>query len=399
MRNPRQLLTLFGMFSLLAVAFIPLLVGYGIYEIYSAQVTREAEGDAVAVGEAIFEQERDTLLAPGPAGRLHVALAEKDFEAFDGRMRRFLRLFDIYKIKVFALDKRVIYSTDRSIIGAVDSDNVKLHRVLTTGEVSSKLESKDTVQDLQGERRFEVDVVETYLPIRAGDAVIGSFEVYVDVTRARDKIYKMVGLSVAVLAFVLTAVFAGLYVPVRLGMLQLSRVQGELHASATVDTLTGTRNRGYLLGRIREEHARMARGRLRRSAVDTLGFAMMGVDNFGSIDEKYGSPAGDQVLRVVAERLKRNLRAYDVIGRYGGAEFLVLLPDATLKETRDAAARMHDAVRSAPFDANGTLIRVTVSAGIACAGDPKDEVLAAIGWAEEGLRKARGAGGDRVAWM
>lgn len=398
-RDPYHLLKLFSALSVVSVAVILLLVGYGVYRIYSHEVIKDAEQDAVAVGQAIFEQERRVLSARGPDGLERIQLAREDFAGLDERMRKYLHPFNIYKIKVFSRDKTIVYSTDRSIVGQVDSGNARLDRVLQSGEVDSKLEAKDKVADFAGEERFSVDVVETYLPIRSGDAIIGSFEVYIDVSRARERTAQVLASSVAVLFSVLVAVFAGLHLPMRKGCLWLKQAQDELRALAATDMLTGIFNRRYLLTRIQEEYSRMLRERRQQSVKDALGLIMVDIDHFKSINDSYGHLVGDMILREVSARLKCSLRAYDVIGRYGGEEFLAMLPHTDFEEAKKTAERMWQAIRATPFDADGNSVGITISAGVSYSANGGDDMYAAIRRADEGLYQAKSAGRDRVAWI
>ncbi|MDO8595106.1 MAG: GGDEF domain-containing protein [Sulfuricaulis sp.] len=397
-RNPRYLLNLFSVLSVLSVVVILLLAGYGIYRVFSDEMISGAEHDAVAVAQAIFEQERKTLSVRDPGGSERMRVAREDFAGLDERMRKYLHPFNMYKIKVFSSDKTIVYSTDHSLIGKVDSGNVRLDRVLQSGAVDSRLQSKDKVADLAGEERVNVEVVETYLPIRAGDAIIGGYEVYMDVSRARERIAAVLASSVAILFLVLVVVFASLYVPMRRGMLWLKQAQDELHVLATTDSLTGIFNRGHLLARIREELARMSRGGHSASAPHITGFLMVDIDHFKRINDEHGHPVGDTVLRDVSSRLKRDLRIYDVIGRYGGEEFLVMLPQTDLEGAKKAAEKMCAAVRATPFRAGEKSVRITVSIGVATSGGSAEDMSDAIRRADMGLYNAKNAGRDRIAW-
>ncbi|MBI3042507.1 MAG: GGDEF domain-containing protein [Betaproteobacteria bacterium] len=398
-RNPRYLLNLFSVLSVLSVAVILLLVGYGVYRVYSSEMIKGAENDAVAVAQAIFGQEQRVLAVRDPDGGERIRVAREEFAGLDERMRKYLHPFDMYKIKVFSRDKTIVYSTDHSIIGKVDSDNVRLDRVLRSGAVDSRLQSKDKVADLAGEERFNVDVVETYLPIRAGDAIIGSFEVYIDVSRARNRIATVLASSIAILFVVLVVVFAGLYVPMWRGTLWLEQAQDELHVLATTDSLTRIFNRRHLLDRIREESTRMSREAGVRSLPHVAGFLMVDIDHFKRINDEHGHPVGDVVLREISSRLKRALRTYDVIGRYGGEEFLVMLPRTDFENAKKIAERMCAIVHATPVRVDGKSIRATVSIGIATSdGSAEDMVDAAIRRADMGMYKAKNAGRDRVAW-
>ena len=397
-RNPRYLLNLFSVLSVLSVAVILLLVGYGVYRVYSNEMIKGAEGDAVAVAQAIFGQEQKVLSVRDSDGGERIRVTREEFAGLDERMRKYLHPFDMFKIKVFSSDKTIVYSTDHSIIGKVDSDNVRLDRVLRSGAVDSQLQSKDKVADLAGEERINVEVVETYLPIRAGDAIIGSFEVYIDVSRARKRITTVLASSVAILFLVLVVVFAGLYVPMRRGTLWLEQAQDELHVLATTDSLTGIFNRRHLLARVHEELARVSRAARSASVPHITGFLMVDIDHFKRINDEHGHAAGDVVLREVSSKLKRDLRVYDVIGRYGGEEFLVMLPQTDLEGAKKVAARMCATIRATPFQVGAKSVKATVSIGVAASGGSAEDMFDVIRRADVGLYEAKNAGRDRVAW-
>lgn len=394
-RNPRHLLKLFGAISVVSIIVILLLAGYGVHRIYSNEKIRDAEQDAVAVGRAIFVQERKVLSSLDSGGRERIHVKREDSETLDERMRNYLPPFNMFKIKVYSHDKTIVYSTDHSIIGKVDSDNSRLDRVLRLGEVDSKLQSKGKVADLEGEMRFNVDVVETYLPIKTGDTIIGSFEVYKDVTPARDRVPKVLAASAAVLLAVLAAVFGGLYVLMRKGTSWLEQAQDELRSLAATDMLTGIFNRRHLMSRIQEEYSRMSRDR-RKAVKHCLSFIMVDIDHFKAVNDTYGHLAGDGILRQVSARLKGSLRAHDVIGRYGGEEFLATLPNTDLEEAKEVAGRMYQVIRAAPFDVNGAAVKVTVSAGVARSENGEEEMLPALRRADENLYRAKSTGRDRV---
>jgi len=397
--NPRSLLKRFLLLSVLSVAIILLLVGYGIHSIYGNQIIREVEADAVAVGQAILKQERETLIARDAGGRVRIAVASEKFAGLDARMRDFLLPFHIYKIKVFSGDKTIVYSTDPSVIGKVDGDNSKLDRVLKSGEIFSNLENKDKVLDLADEQRFNVDVVETYLPIREGDAILGSFEVYVDVTRTRESTFRGVALSVSVLFAVLVVVFTSLFMPMRKGAFQLERAQEELRKMASIDTLTGLFNRGHMNARVREEYSSIRRERNKGVNRSTIGFIMADLDHFKRINDEYGHPAGDEVLRAVSEKIRRATRIYDIVSRYGGEEFLIVLPNSDLEGTKVVAERIRSEVERAPTVVGGCAIKVTVSLGASCSANDEDDEMAAIERADKALYKAKNEGRNRVAWL
>jgi diguanylate cyclase (GGDEF)-like protein len=388
------LLSAFSLLSVISVVCILVLAGFGIKRVFSIEMIRAAEETAVYVGNSIFEQEREVLLKPGH-GRAGVALDQEDFGALDARMKRFLQTFNMYKIKAFGQDGTIIYSTDHSIIGKAEGANAKLRRVLDAGAVVSELEFKDQVRDLKGEERFKLDVVESYVPIRDGGNIVGAFEVYVDTTSTRDRVIGAMKGSLTILALVLILVFGLLYLPMRKGVHDLTRAQDELQKLASTDALTGLYNRRHVLDRVQQERARMLREK-QDVAQKTMAFAMVDIDFFKKINDTYGHQVGDHVLQEVSTRLRQSLRVYDVLGRYGGEEFLVVLPNTTVHEAQFVAERMHEAVRHAPVACDGESIVVTVSIGVAATHSAAEEAAHTIKRADDALYHAKENGRDRV---
>ncbi len=131
-------------------------------------------------------------------------------------------------------------------------------------------------------------------------------------------------------------------------------------AAATTDLLTGAGSRGSLLDRLFDEVDRAARyGR-------PLSIAFIDLDRFKSVNDTYGHEAGDVVLRSVAGALRENLRSTDFLGRYGGEEFVLVLPETTVAEASAVAEKLRLFVLSQSVHvANGTSITISVSIGIA----------------------------------
>ena len=138
-------------------------------------------------------------------------------------------------------------------------------------------------------------------------------------------------------------------------------MQRKYQRFATTDALTGLHNRGWLDDSFERE--------LRRSERDQLPLAliMMDVDNFKSFNDVYGHLAGDQVLVKVANAVRSPLRPNDLVARFGGEEFAVLLPETTLENARIIAQRLCDHVSDAePGSIDGQeLPKVTISLGVA----------------------------------
>jgi hypothetical protein len=173
----------FQVTSLLVIVVILSVVSVGLRIIFQKLVLNEAEQDAVHISTAIRDSQISRFFWPDATQKQFLPVPPRRLSELDNHMRSFLVPFDIVKIKVFDAETRIVYSTDSTIIGRVDSNNAKLLAALG-GTPASKHESKGEVWDLEDEKRTDVEIVETYIPINSSEGkVIGSFEIYKDVTR------------------------------------------------------------------------------------------------------------------------------------------------------------------------------------------------------------------------
>jgi two-component system, cell cycle response regulator len=164
----------------------------------------------------------------------------------------------------------------------------------------------------------------------------------------------------------------------------------DLARRAVTDPLTGLLNRDGLAQRAAEQVALARHGR-------PLAAAMLDVDHFKRLNDEHGHAAGDAVLREVARRILVSVRASDVVFRYGGEEFLVLLPETVAAGARAAATKLLEAVSATGVAAAELRLAVTVSAGVACWTEEMataDDLLAA---ADAALYRAKRDGRARAA--
>jgi diguanylate cyclase (GGDEF)-like protein len=124
-----------------------------------------------------------------------------------------------------------------------------------------------------------------------------------------------------------------------------------------IDSMLRTWNRNAIMDILSRENDHANR---EGSALSIL---MVDVDHFKSINDAYGHPVGDAVLVEVVQAIRQQLRSYDSIGRYGGEEFLVVLPDAGDGEALKLAERLRKAVEAATIEVDGQQIRCTISIG------------------------------------
>lgn len=171
---------------------------------------------------------------------------------------------------------------------------------------------------------------------------------------------------------------------------RLAAVNEELHLRASVDELTRMNNRASILAMASHE-LEVARAMSR-----PLGVIMLDVDFFKAVNTEFGHLGGDSVLRAVAQRIRYSLRVTDQVGRYGGEEFLVLLPGAGQAETAAIADRIRQEVSRAPITDNAREIMITVSAGCTVGPEGSRYVNTLIQAADDALHSAKEGGRNRV---
>jgi len=166
----------------------------------------------------------------------------------------------------------------------------------------------------------------------------------------------------------------------------------ELQLLATQDAATGLFNRRYLLETGQHELARMHR------YGSPLALLMLDVDNFKRVNDTWGHPVGDRVLQGVAQVMKAMVRDQDTVGRLGGEEFAVLLPETDRDGAMGIAERMRAAVEARPLAMadDGTLVRVTVSIGVTALLTENDSFEEALMRADKALYQAKENGRNQV---
>jgi diguanylate cyclase (GGDEF)-like protein len=172
---------------------------------------------------------------------------------------------------------------------------------------------------------------------------------------------------------------------------QLLTAHADLQAKALRDPLTGLFNRSALLEVLEHELARSFRD---RSALSLL---LIDLDHFKWVNDTHGHLTGDAVLREAARRLRAGLRQSDWVGRYGGEEFLLVLPGCGLRDGWSTAERLRLALSAEPFPGGGGPIRVTLSGGLATADmDAAADATALLQAADDALYRAKALGRDRI---
>lgn len=171
---------------------------------------------------------------------------------------------------------------------------------------------------------------------------------------------------------------------------EMHKMHEQLHEQSLRDPLTGLYNRRYLGEAMQRELIRAMRGE------HPICLVMCDIDHFKTINDKYGHLTGDEVLRVFAELLKSSARGSDIVCRYGGEEFLLLLPEMPLNTARQRTEQTRHALETMSIETGAGLLRGTASFGVAVFpqhGKTSDELIRA---ADEAMYEAKRTGRNRV---
>jgi len=251
--------------------------------------------------------------------------------------------------------------------------------------------------DSRGDQRYfryiaRLMVEEACLPCHAAQGyklgdVRGGISVTFPIEKAMQKM-RSNNLLIALLGLIAALLLLGLiyFFTFRL-IQQLSRARRQIEQMAITDELTGLHNRRYAIARFRDEFERA------RRMGHALSCILFDIDHFKAINDTHGHITGDKVLREVAERVMRAIRPYDILGRYGGEEFLVVSPEITLDHAVLLAERLKDRVKAHHIPG----LSVTISSGVTAMNAADTSIDDLIRRADAGLYQAKASGRDRVA--
>lgn len=173
-------------------------------------------------------------------------------------------------------------------------------------------------------------------------------------------------------------------------------LQEKLRNAALFDALTGLLNRRAVIERLEQELARASR------EATPLSVALLDIDHFKDVNDTYGHASGDAVLVESAQRIRSSVRPYDIVGRYGGEEFLMVFPGAEGSVLDGICERIRNAFQGAPFysaenDGDRSTMDITVSIGISEYKNINDNVDFILAEADRAMYRAKRSGRNRVS--
>jgi len=216
--------------------------------------------------------------------------------------------------------------------------------------------------------------------------VRGGISISLDIEKLQSKIsYNTI--TIVVFGIITTLLLLGLiYFFMSRLIKKLEEARQTIEKIAITDQLTEVFNRRHIMSRFEEEFEKFKRLKKNVSCI------MADIDNFKAVNDSYGHLAGDQVLKAISHRIRNTVRAYDILGRYGGEEFLIIMPDTSVEDARELAERIRTRVKEETVN-NAT---ITLSLGVVCVEESDRSVDDIIRRADQNLYKAKKDGKDRV---
>ena len=219
--------------------------------------------------------------------------------------------------------------------------------------------------------------------------VRGGISVTIPATDARKQsdmyaIYSVISaFLVLILVVILIAYIARYFIR------DIKQAEGKIIEYAVTDFLTAVYNRGYGLQLLAREISRQRRG------LDDVSVIMIDLDHFKKINDTYGHLVGDKVLVEFAKLLRQSVRDYDIVCRYGGEEFLVVLPGSTLESCRQLAERIREKTMRMNIQADGGQVQISISGGLARL-ESEDTIDSLLKRADDNLYEAKRRGRNRI---
>ncbi len=175
---------------------------------------------------------------------------------------------------------------------------------------------------------------------------------------------------------------------------QLNHTMEQLRFQATHDALTGLWNRKSIIDALSRE---LSRSKRNIQTPETTSVVMLDIDRFKAINDTYGHQAGDNVLKSVGDSIRKSLRSYDYVGRYGGEEFIIVLPASSRGQVENVVERIRLDIEQSPIDIGSLEISITASLGVVI-GEPDFDEATLIKKADDAMYFAKESGRNRCVF-
>jgi diguanylate cyclase (GGDEF)-like protein len=393
-KKDARLINTILLISLIAVLSLPLYVVYFLTPAFSEFLIDDTEKRLINVAERMADslQYEGTITSHSITPR------------FIQELKSISSAIALPKIKIFAVDGTIVYCTDPADIGKKSSKNF-FPEIVASGYPRTDIITKEMSGG--SERKNPHKIIETYVPIINHDTfdVVGVFEIYYDITTSIKSLDKLTHRAYVMLFSIVLVLLGAVLLSVSRARINMRRREfaeqeirrqkellehqhaelAEMHEQAKAlslqDHLTGLGNR-----RLLEIHFERAFALAHRYEKE-LALIMLDVDHFKAYNDKHGHQAGDMALVNLAATIGAQLRETDLAFRYGGEEFLLLLPEIGMETCLQVAEKLRLAVAE---DTD-----VTVSMGVA-SYRPGSTIDGMIRQADKALYQAKLQGRNRV---
>jgi diguanylate cyclase (GGDEF)-like protein len=294
-------------------------------------------------------------------------------------------IFPSLEYRVYDLDQVILLSNDIRQIGKTEVASEARYRAMNgfapLPSTHSMLHSSQ--------------ILETYLPVKLDGVTVAVLQVTANSLQFRSSLQHSLELQTLVLVIFISLIFGALYILTQRHFRLVEIVVQRLEDGTRTDFLTGTLNRRGFTTQIEEHLAKNRRLVAKKMPVSSALF-IIDIDHFKHVNDTYGHPVGDIVLREVSQLLKDELRDYDVFARVGGEEFAAYLPDGTCDDFTQIAERVRLRIENSVIIlSDTTALNITVSIGLTCCHhDESYETL--FERADEALYQAKETGRNRV---
>jgi diguanylate cyclase (GGDEF)-like protein len=287
--------------------------------------------------------------------------------------------FIIYEVSNSQNSMRIVYSTPPDVAYNADKlFDASRCRARRTGEIVSSI----TFPGICKYFAYSGEKCHFCIPMMSGSNCVGVVELHLPMFNE--------GCSCDRRTIETKLNIAKIYIDEATPVIEAKRYAESLKEQAFKDTLTGLYNRRFLEAIIDNLAAQV----LRRETV--LGILMCDLDFFKSVNDKYGHDAGDLVLKQTAQVIKDSVRKSDIVVRFGGEEFLVLLVDVEKNKAVDVAEKIRKNIEIYDFKIPQGIVKRTISIGVSEFPTDADAIWEAIKYADVALYKAKEFGRNRV---
>jgi diguanylate cyclase (GGDEF)-like protein len=288
------------------------------------------------------------------------------FDYLDVKLRDTYDSLDIVNVAIIAADHKVLYSNNKSIIGSVLQDS-NLSEFFTSDKIVSKYKVNQTIIDLLGEKREQIDIVNVYVPIKnINGTVIGAFSITSNASELKARYTHQMISSITIFVIAVFFLSSVSFLIIMRETKELKYAYKLLESLAATDVLTGLYNRTFYEAEL---------DRLASSRRYPVSIIIIDLDGLKETNDTFGHAAGDTMICKAADILSESVRVDDLVTRTGGDEFTIILPETNFDGLQVALDRIYRGLAEANQVEDGCEVKFSLGAAIA---ETNEKLLGAL---------------------